>query len=293
MKKPKAPAPIDVGKVAGEQSAQNTQNAQQNAAYNRPNQTNQFGSSLEWETAGTDANGNPIFRQNQNLGAEGQQFASGFSGLGQQYIQGAGRLMAENPDFSSNAAFDRAYDTASSNLEPRLQRAETQLDTKLKNQGFSESDQGYKDAIADLRLSNDSARNDLTTKLQGQLFNQGLQADQQNVGRLQQLGQAGANYGNQAINSGFANVPGVNVSNVDMTNLYAQRQNQLNQNYQNELNSYNGMMGGLAGLGGTIAGAALGGPMGAQLGASLFGGMGQTTPGTAANGGWTTTTRKY
>lgn len=49
----------------------------------------------------------------------------------------------------------------------------------------------------------------------------------------------------------------------------------------------------LLGLLGAAAGAFLGGPAGAQIGAGLFGGGGggaTTTPGTAANGGWTTTT---
>lgn len=291
--KPKAPAPINVQEVAGAQNTQNTQNAQQQAAYNRPNQTNQFGSQSQWRQTGTDANGNPTFEQSQTLGGEGQQFASGFSGLGQQYIQGAGQLMANNPDFSSSDAYDRALSFAQPALQKRYDRQRELADTKLKNQGFSATDEGYTSAMGELAEQQDAGENALVSGIQGQLFNQGIQGDQQNVNRLQQLGQTGANYGNQAINSGFANVPGVNVQNVDLTSLYNQQQQQLQQNYQNELNSYNGMLGGIAGLGGTIAGAALGGPFGASLGGSLFGGSGQTTPGTLANGGWSTTTRRY
>lgn len=288
--KPKAPKPIDVKQVAGEQSQQNTQNAQQNAAYNRPNQTNQFGSTSQWRQTGTDANGNPTFEHSQQLGAEGQQFASGFSGLGQQYINQAGNFVGNRPDMSSTAAFDQADQFWRQREEPRLQQQQDALDNQLANKGFAAGSEGYTRAKDDLARQQGDQRAGFLSSAQSQFFNQGLADRNQEASELSLLN-PGVNYGNQAINSGFSNVPGVNVSNVDMTNLYAQRQNQLNQNYQSDLASYNGMLGGIAGLGGTVLGAAVGGPMGAQLGASMFGG-GMPKVGSSYNPNWNTTVTK-
>jgi hypothetical protein len=285
--KPSAPKPLNVQKVAAEQNTQNQTNLGQQTAYNRPDQTNQYGSSLNWSQTGTDANGNPIFSQTQSLGGQGQQFAQGFSGLGQQYIQGAGDFVNNRPDLSSNAAFDRAYDYASANLEPRLQRGQDQMDTKLRNQGLDPSSEAYKNSMNDLALQNNEARNNLVTGLQGQMFNQGLQDRGQQASELSLLN-PGVQYGANTISGGFAAVPNVNVPNVDLTSLEAQRQQQLNANYQSQMQQYNAMMGGLAGMGGMALGGALGGPMGAAMGSRLFGG-GTTSPGTLANGGWSTT----
>ena len=60
--------------TANKQQQFNTQNVQTQAAYNRPNQTNAFGNSVNWVQTGTDANGDPTFSQNQSLGALGQQY---------------------------------------------------------------------------------------------------------------------------------------------------------------------------------------------------------------------------
>lgn len=267
--KPKQPSPLDVDKVAGAQNAQNTQNIQQQAAYNRPNQTDALGNSLNYTQTGTDANGNPTFAVNQSLGQTGQDYAAGLSGLGQQYFQGANAMLGSRPDMSSNAAFDRAYGVASANLEPRFARASDAMETKLKNQGLDPGSEAYKNASNDLALQQNEARNNLVTQLQGQLFNQGLADRNQQVGELSSLTSPGVQFANKALTPAFANTPGINVPNVDLTALYNQQKAQEYQNYNAQMQQYGGMMGGLAGLGGTLAGAMIGGPMGAQIGGQL------------------------
>lgn len=269
--KPKAPAPLDVDKVAGAQNAQNTQNIQQQEAYNRVDQTDALGNSLNYTQTGTDANGNPTFAANQQYGQTGQDYASGLAGLGQQYFQGASEMLGNRPDMSSNAAFDRAYGAASANLEPRFARASDAMETKLKNQGLDPGSEAYRNASNDLALQQNEARNNLVTQLQGQMFNQGLQDRNQQVGELSSLTSPGVQFANKALTPAFANTPGINVPNVDLTALYNQQKNQQIQNYNAEMQQYGGMMGGLAGLGGTIAGAALGGPIGASLGNMMMG----------------------
>lgn len=258
---------MDVSKVSAEANAQNTSNAYQQSAFNRPNQTNQYGSTLSYQQTGTDAQGNPIFSQNQSLGQQGQQFAGGFADLGQQYIQGASDFQANRPDMGSNAAFDRAYDYASANLEPRFQRASEAMDTKLKNQGLDPTSEAYKSAANDLALQQNEARNSLVTNLQGQMFNQGLADRSQQQGEFALLN-PGVQYGGNAITGGFANVPGVNVANVDVAGLNQQNQNDQWKKYQSDMQSYNGMLGGLASIGGTI----LGGPIGGYMAKNYFGG---------------------
>ena len=279
-------AKVDQGAVnaqadqaAAKQQQFNTQSAQTQAAYNRPNQTNAFGNSVNWVQTGTDANGNPTFSQNQSLGALGQQYSSGLSGLGQQYFNTAGQGVGD-----SNAAFDRAYGYASANLEPRFQRSADAMENKLRNQGLDPTSEAFKSRMNDLALQQNEARNNLTTNIQGQLFNQSLQGRNQQMQELQ----PGVQFGNLAMNTGQAAFSPINVGNVDYGSMQNAAFNQQNAMVQAENQRNNAMLGGLAGLGGAI----IGGPMGAYMGNAMFGGGGTTTqPGTAANGGWSTTTR--
>lgn len=267
VSKPKAPAPINVGQVTQQANQQNTGNAQQQAAFNRPNQTNQYGSTLNYTQTGTDANGNPVFSQNQQLGSTGQQFAGGFANLGNQYFQGADQFLNNQPDLSNNAAFDKAYGYASANLEPRYQQQSSQLESKLRNQGLDPTSEAYKSATNDLALQQNESRNNLVSQLQGQMFNQGQQDRTRQVGELTSLTNPGVQYGGQSVTGGFANVPGVNVANVDVAGLNNANYQQQYNNYLQQMQSYNGMLGGLAGLGGSLLTAPITG------GTSVFGGL--------------------
>lgn len=269
FKSPKAPAPMDVGAVTASANAQNRQNAYQNAAFNRIGQTDSLGNTLRYNQTGTDANGNPMFEATQSLGQTGQMYAGGLANLGQKYFDTAGN----GPDLSSNAAFDRAYETATANLEPRFNRAQDRLENKLANQGFERGSEGWTNAGNDLALQQNEARNDLTSKLQGQMFTQGLQQRQQGLAELA----PGVQFGNNALSLDQVNVPQVGVQNVDVAGLNSAAHNQQMQAYQQQMAQRNAMIGGLASIGGTIAGAALGGPIGAGLGST------SRSPGTWVN----------
>ena len=60
FKSPKAPKPLDVAATTAAANTQNTANAFQNAAFNRLNQTDALGNTLNYAQTGTDAQGNPI-----------------------------------------------------------------------------------------------------------------------------------------------------------------------------------------------------------------------------------------
>jgi len=243
--KPKAPEPMNVGAVTAAASKQNTANAFQNAAFNRVNQTDALGNTLNYAQTGTDAQGNPVFSANQSLGETGQMYAGGLANLGQQYFNAVGN----RPDMGSNAAFDRAYGYASANLEPRFQRATDQMESKLRNQGFEAGSEAYKNASNDLALQQNEARNNLVTQLQGQMFQQGLADRQQQLSELN----PGVQFGNDALSLDQVAVPQVGVQNVDVAGLNSQNYQQQMAAYNAQMKERNAMLGGLASIGGTIA----------------------------------------
>lgn len=246
FKTPKAPAPLNVNQSAAQIGKQNIKSATTASQFNRPKQVDAFGNSVTWEQIGSDANGNPKFRQTNKLGATGQQYQKGLAKLGQQYFSTAGK--AKN--LNSQAAFDRAYGYASANLEPRMQRAEDQLYTQLRNQGLDPTSEQFKSRSNDLALQNNEARNNLVTSLQGQMFNQGLAERQNKMAELQ----PGLGLGNTVLgqnSSPFSQTP---VQGVDLQSLIGMNQQQQMQNYQAKLASQQAGLGGLASIGGTLLG---------------------------------------
>lgn len=284
--KPKAPKPMDVGAVTAQANAQNTANANQQTAYNRPNQTNQFGTSSTWSQTGTDANGNPTFGQSTNLSDPMQSYLGGMQALGQQYAGKVDNFISNRPDLSTAGSFDKAYDYASSTLNRNHQQQKDALDNKLKNQGLQPGTEAYDNAMRSTLDAQGDQQNSLITGIQGQLFNQGLAGRNQEAGEYR-LYEPALGVNNTALTAGQQSVNPINVANVDVAQLNKTAYDQQYQQYQNQQQQQNAMLGGLAGLGGTI----LGGPIGGMIGSSMFGGGSSTTPGTAANGGWSTTTK--
>lgn len=260
---PSKPAPLNVAGVASQANAQNTSNAFQQAAFNRVNQKDALGNTLNYNQTGTDANGNPTFTASQQLGETGQMYAGGLAGLGKQYFDTAGQGA---PD--SNAAFNRAYDVASANLEPRFQRASDAKYNQLRNQGLDPTSEAYKSATNDLALQQNEARNNLVTGLQGQMFNQGLQGRQQQMSELN----PGVQFGNTAMQGNYANVPGVNVGNVDVAGLSQANQADQWKGYQADTTRQNAMLGGLASIGGSLMMAPMtgGGSLGGTIGRGIM-----------------------
>lgn len=254
FKNPSKPDPLDVNAVTRQANSQNTANAFTQAAFNRPNQTDVFGNQVTYSQTGTDAQGNPTFAVNQSLGQVGQDFSRGFQDLGQGYFD----AVASRPDLDSNAAFDRAYQYASANMEPRLQRAEDAARNRLTNQGFDPNSEAYRNQMADVMLQGNEARNNLVTGLQGQMFNQGLQNRQQQMSEYQ----PGLAYGQQAISPRMISTPNVNVGNVDIAGLNNAAKQQEWQRYQSDVAQRNAMLGGLATIGGSILTAPMGGGRG-------------------------------
>lgn len=255
MNKPKAPA----APTQQQLSQANKDSAFQQAAFNRPNQQDQYGNTLNWSQTGTDAQGNPVFSANQQLGQTGQQYATGLTGLGQQYFD----KVNQGADLSSTDAFNQASGFWAANAEPRFEQQRAAAENRLRNQGLDPTSEAYKSAMNDQALQQNEARNQFMTSAQGQFFNQGLQGRQQELSELN----PGIEFGNMALNPNYVNAPGVNVANN--ADLMQQSYNNQYQQYQDKQNQYGGMLGGLAGLGGTFLGP-IGSALGRGIGSKLF-----------------------
>jgi hypothetical protein len=197
----------------------------------------------------------------QGLGQTGQQFAGGFSGLGQAYFDRAGN----RPDMGSGAALNSAYDAATSFSAPRQAREMANLETQLSNQGFSRGSEAWNNAARDMTERQSASNNTLMAGLQNQMFQQGLADRQQSMAEVQ----PGLAFGMSTMNPNLVNAPQVNTGGpVDYAGLnmanYQQQQNAYNQQVQQR----NAMLGGFSSIGGSLLSAPIGGGM--SVGGSLF-----------------------
>lgn len=251
MKQPKAPSATS---LASAQTTANKDSIAQQIAANRVDQTDAFGNTLKYTQTGTDAQGNPTYAANQQLGQQGQQYAGGLANMAQQYFNTAGQGAPNSMD-----GFNQAMSFYDESQAPYLARQDAAMESKLRNQGLDPTSAAYRSSTGDLRNSQGQARNNFVQNAQGQFFNQGMQGRQQQMSELS----PGINAASTFLNPSYANVPGVQTPGaVDMAGL-------MQNEYQNKQNAYSGMLGGLAKIGGSLAMAPVTG--GGSLIGSFFG----------------------
>ena len=238
------PKPPSAKSQAKAQMAVNRDTARIQSAYMRPDQYDPFGGTETWRERGKDAYGNPLFKKEVTLGETGQQYASGLAGLGNAYFNQAQNFLNNPADFTSGGAFDRAYDYASANIEPRFERTRAAAENRLRNQGLDPTSEAYKSQMNDLALQQNEARNNLVTNLQGQMFNQGIQGRQAQVGEMAGLTQPGLAFGNQVLN------PGVGPVQAISTGITPNMPQAMQNNYNQQMANHQGMLGGIGSLAG-------------------------------------------
>lgn len=216
------------------------------AAYNRPNQRDQFGNTLEYRQTGTDAAGNPMFEQSVTMGDTARQYDTMFRGLADRYGQTAGTF-----DFDYDTAMAESGRQADAAMGERFARDEAAARNRLANQGFDINAEAYNTEMGDLYKAQQGARSDFVRNYAGQLFNQELGAYRQNIGDLS----AGLGYGQAAIGGDFAPVTQVQGSNE--TNAYDKQFDANYRNYQEKQREKSAALGGLASIGGTLANAGM------------------------------------
>lgn len=193
--KKQAPQPPDYKGAAEAQGAASAASTATQTAANRPNQSNAFGANVGW-TQGPDGQ----WHQSQSFGGPMGQAAAGL----QQQLFGLGGPM----DWSQfgkvqdgSAATDQAYGQAVSRLDPEWQQRETQMRSRLANQGLDPNseaargaqrqfDQGRNDAYGSARaqavgLGDSVFRNNMMARQQA--IAEALRARGQPLSELQAL----------------------------------------------------------------------------------------------------------
>jgi hypothetical protein len=136
---------------------------------------------------------------------------------------------------------DKAYGAMTSRLDPRFQREEDQLRTRLANQGLSAGGEAYNNEMMNFNQGKNDAYQ---------------QANLGAIGTMPQTYQLESSMYNQPLNTLNALRTGAQVQNPQFQQLggglqAANAQNQAGmQQYGNDVNQYNAMMNGLFGLGG-------------------------------------------
>lgn len=185
MGKSSAPPPPDFTGAANQMGQQSQGNVSAQTQNNRPNQTNAFGFGSQWNQA-------PNGQWSQSSTAGGP-LGSAAQGLENQFQQNNASPM-DNGSSVFGQAQTAGYNQATSRLDPRMQQAQTSLDSQLANQGLDPNSQAYRNAEQQFgQQRNDayqSAFNNATTnagQLQAQTFGENLAARNNPMQQLQGL----------------------------------------------------------------------------------------------------------
>jgi hypothetical protein len=253
-------------KGAAEATAEgNLKAAQAAAAANRVSQHTTYGN-LDYTQTGTDSSGNPMWTATQTLSPEQQQIYNQQTGLSQGMLGAAQKGMGALNESMANPTIDlsqlpsygidpgQSYsDAMMQQMNPQLERQQSQLNTQLANQGIPIGSEAYKSAQQDQSDAANRARLQAITGGMGV----GLQANQQAFGQQLQNKQLPVNLinalrgGSQVQGPNYINAPQqATTPGVDFTGA-AQQQGQFDMNqYNQQMASKNAMTSGLMGLGG-------------------------------------------
>ena len=186
-----APPPPDYAAAARETAQGNLDAARANIAANRVNQYTPYGS-LEYNMAGEDKYGNPMWSARQSLAPDQQklldiqnQLSIGTGQLGQKGLGYVENMISQPFDTSKlvSTGFDpsQSYqDAYMQRLQPQIEQGREALDVKLANQGIPVGSEAYKRAM----MSQGQKENDLLAAATTQGFGVGQQARQQGFNEL-------------------------------------------------------------------------------------------------------------
>ena len=186
-----APPPPDYAAAARETAQGNLDAARANIAANRVNQYTPYGS-LEYNMAGEDKYGNPMWSARQSLAPDQQklldiqnQLSIGTGQLGQKGLGYVENMISQPFDTSKlvSTGFDpsQSYqDAYMQRLAPQIEQGREALDVKLANQGIPVGSEAYKRAM----MSQGQKENDLLAAATTQGFGVGQQARQQGFNEL-------------------------------------------------------------------------------------------------------------
>lgn len=228
----------DYAAAAAQQGVANAATARVQGKINNPNIINPYGQ--QTVTWGTDAKGKPNDQATvtQKLAPEQQALLNSSNRISQSLADtgeaGLGRVNQsfETPFDTSNihplqadaaareASQNAAYSQATSRLDPQWGTAQTQKETQLVNQGLQPGTPAYDNAMRDFSFG----KNDAYSSAYNNSFNQGLNAQQADLGMQNQ-----ANQGNIQQQLAVRDIP---LNEVNALRTGAQVQNPTFQPYQ-------------------------------------------------------------
>lgn len=287
---PKAPAAPDPAATAAAQSAANKETAIAQSQLNMVNQKTPYGT-LNYNQIGTYNDGTPKFEAVQNLNPLQQQALDAQQGierdtsiLGQQQI---GRISdaistpwsldkfgaAPTTDATGRQqVIDSLYSQQKTRLDPQFADNEAALRQRLSNQGISEGNEAYTNAMRDFNFG----KNDAYQTAQNQAINAGGAEQSRMYGLENNAYQQGISNDltarNQPINElaallgsgtgvqqpNFVNTPQTGVNGTDVIGATALSQNAAMNNYNQQIGSRNALIGAIGGAAGSAAGGWLG-----------------------------------
>lgn len=249
----------DFSGAADKQWQQSNQAVNQQTQANRPDQNTAWGST-QWNQ---DASGNWSQNQTLNSGLQGL-FDTGIQRQQQGVNYGALPGLTSGED-ARNQAITGAYGQATSRLDPRFQQGESDIRSRLYNQGLREGDAAYDREMGNFGREKNDAYNQAMFGAIGQgtqagqaMFGQSLQGRQQMLGEAnQQMNQPTQGFLSLLGGSGAMNMPSFMGSGAATPGNYlgaAQAQGNFN---QNATQMENQAWGNLFSAGGSLGAAAL------------------------------------
>lgn len=243
-----APDAPDYMALANQSAASALNLAKYNTLANRVNQTNPYGA------VKFSQNPDGSWNQASTLSPQQQQIFNSQQGAVQNAYGNANGVLS-NPTINLAGlpsapihAGQTAQDAIMSRLQPQIERNRGQLDTQLRNQGFTQGSEGYRNAMTD----ENQRENDLYTQAALQGINEDQQARQQELG----IQQAAINTPINAINAlrggTQTGLPSSGISQQALTqpadylgaaqNSYNAAMNKYNASVQSGANLFNGAM---------------------------------------------------
>lgn len=274
---PTVPTPPNAGGVANTQTGLNTTAAQSSQAGSMVNQVNPYGS-LSYAQTGTGPNGTPLYTATTSLSPTQQKLLQTLTGTQQtaggdaaKLLAGAGYGNAQPSDVIGNATkglTQQAMAQEMSYLDPTFTQQTQQIDTQLRNQGFTPGSPGYQQAMNGLLQSQGQTKTGFLATMEPQMFQQATQEYQMPAQMAQSLATFGAP---TTPNASFVQTPQLSISPANYEGDVASSNAAQMAAYQAQLGQSNAMMSGLFGTGSAVLGGlAKSGQLGNLLGAAAL-----------------------
>lgn len=174
MSSPTPPTPMNPATVANQQQQYNIDSAAAGQAASAVNQTTPYGS-LSYTQTGTGPGGIPLYTASSKLSPQQQQILDTLQGQTSNLLGGANYGNADPASIVGNSTSGLTKDLLDKNMSyirPYYDMDKSQLDTKLRNQGFAPGEPGYDNAMRGLLDSQNRTTQQFEATIEPQAYQQ-------------------------------------------------------------------------------------------------------------------------